>query len=182
MAATQTKKISRLIKESIEKQVVERMQKSTSLIVVGYSGLSAPDFSALRMKLESHKIDLLVAKNSLSKRIFKQKKLTNLEESVEGPTGIIFVEDEPVTVSKILVEFGKTHEALKVRAGIMNDKVLTKSDIETLSKLPSRDVLIAKVVGGIKAPLNNLYGVLSQLLRKPLLVLKAIADKKQAQS
>ena len=175
-------KISSIIKKSVEKQLKDNLDRVDGFIIIGYSGVSAPALSTLRCRLNESKADMLVVKNSLSKRVFKDKKMENMVNSVEGPTGIIFIEDEPVSVSKVLVNFAKENTTMALKGGFLQERLLTKADIEALSKLPPMEVLRAKAVYAIKAPLNNLYAVLTGVLRKPLYALKAISDKKQGQN
>ncbi len=175
-------KISLLVKRSAEKQLDANLNNVGGLIFINYAGLSAPELSILRGRLNANKARLFVVKNSLSKRVFKNKNLDGLSTFIDGPTGIIFVQNEPVAASKVLVDFAKEHTALTLKAGFVKDRILTKAELEVLSKLPSKEILRAKTVYAIKAPLNNLAGILSQILRKTVLVLKAIGDKKQSQN
>ncbi|MCM8763335.1 MAG: 50S ribosomal protein L10, partial [Candidatus Omnitrophica bacterium] len=94
-------------------------------------------------------------------------------------SSIIFVKDDPVVSAKVLYDFSKDHENLKLKGGLLKDRILDSQNIEMLAKLPSRNVLIAKTVGAIKSPLSSLVFVLEGNLRKLLCVLNEIKKKKE---
>ena len=97
---------------------------------------------------------------------------------IEGPCSIVFAKADPAASAKVLYDFRKKHESVKLKAGLLKDKVLDTSAIESLAKLPSHDVLIAATVNAIKAPLSSLVFVLSGNLRKLLYILDEIKKKK----
>ena len=172
------KRIGLLFKEISEKQIKNNLKNSSSLFIVKYSGVDSPDLSALRRSLRSAKADLFVVKNSIARRALKDSGLDPLIKAIEGPCGLVFVQEEPVDASRVLYNFSREHESLKLAAGFLKDKLLEKKDIEALAKLPSREVLRAQVVMVLNAPISRLAMVLNQTLRKFVYCLDQIRQKK----
>jgi len=104
--------------------------------------------------------------------------LDELIRSIESPCGLIFFKDEPVDTSKILCAFRKDHEKLILEGGLLQEKILTSKDIETMSKLPSKEVLLAQVVCAFNGPIVKLVVVLNQTLKKFVYCLDQIKQKK----
>jgi large subunit ribosomal protein L10 len=97
-----------------------------------------------------------------------------------GPTAIALVNDDPVAPAKALVEFAKLNNIFELKAGMLDGKLLAVSDIKALAELPSRDELIAKMLGSMSAPATNFVGVLAAVPRAFVLALAAIKDQKEA--
>lgn len=172
------KKIGLLIKEKAEDTIKNKFKESGGVFIVKYSGLSSPDLSALRQNLKNQQARLFVAKNSVAKRALKDVGLDALCNKIEGPSGFVFVKDEPVSASRLLCDFCKVHEHLKLEAGILQDRILEKKDIEALAKLPSKDALRAQVVMTLNAPISSFVIVLNQVMRKFVCCLDQIRNKK----
>jgi large subunit ribosomal protein L10 len=172
------KKIGLLVKEVSESRIKNSFKLSKGLIIVKYSGVASPDMSGLRKMLKASGSDLFVVKNSVARRAMKELGLDDLIKSIETPCGLIFFKDEPVDTSRILCAFHKEHEKLILEGGILQEKLLTLKDIETMSKLPSKDVLRAQVVGALNAPVVKLVVVLNQTLKKFVYCLDQIRQSK----
>jgi len=173
------KKIGLLVKEASENRIKSSFKSSKGLIIVKYSGVSSPDLSTLRKTLKGAGADLFVVKNSIARRAMKGLGLDNLIKSIETPCGMIFFKDEPVDTSKVLCAFRKEHEKLVLEGGLLQDKLLTLKDIETMSKLPSMEVLRAQVVVTLNAPISKFVIVLNQTLKKFVYCLDQIKQNKQ---
>jgi len=172
------KKIGLVVKEISENRIKSKIKESGAFFIIKYSGLSSPDVSSLRQGLKGSDASLFVAKNSVARRALKSAGLETLITRVEGPSGFIFVKDEPVGTSKLLWDFAKAHENLKLEGGYLKDRVLEKKDIETLAKLPSKEALRAKVVVTLNAPISGFVIVLNQTLKKFVYCLDQIKQKK----
>ena len=173
------KKLGLLFKEVSEGQIKSSLKNSNALFIVKYSGLSSPDLSSLRQNLKTSNARLFVVKNSVARRALKSAGLENLLKSVEGPCGLVFVKDEPVGTSKVLCNFLKDHEPLKLEIGLLNNKVLEKKDIEALAKLPSKEVLRAQVVMTLNSPISGIVITLNQILTKFVICIDRIKEKRQ---
>lgn len=172
------KKIGLVIKEVSENQIKSHLKESNGVFIVRYSGVSSPDLCALRMSLKQISAKLFVTKNSVARRALNTLGLEPIIKAIQGPCGLIFAKDEAVAASKVLYDFTKAHEQLKLEAGLLGDKILETQDIVSLAKLPSRDILRAQVVGTLKSPITGLVMTLSHTLRKLLVCLDQIKTKK----
>ena len=172
------KKLGSLFKDTSEKLIKGNLKDSNAVFIVKYSGLSSPDLTSLRQNLKKTDARLFVVKNSVARRAIKDSGLDAVLGKVDGPCGFIFVNDEPVGASKVICDFSKEHEQLKLAGGFLDDKVLEKIDIEMLSKLPSKEVLRAMVVGALNSPISGLVQVLNGTLRKFVYCLDQIKNKK----
>lgn len=173
------KKLGLLVKEISGNRIKDTLKNSNSLFVIKYSGLSSPDFCALRQSLSGFKASIFVVRNNVAKRALKELGRDALIGTIEGPCGFVFPGEEPVGISRILCDFSKDHEQLKLEGGFLDDRILTKNDIEALAKLPSKEVLRAQVVMGLKSPINGVVMVLHQALRKFVYCLDQVRQKKE---
>ncbi|MCM8796814.1 MAG: 50S ribosomal protein L10 [Candidatus Omnitrophica bacterium] len=158
------KKIGTIFKETSERYIKETLRDSTAVFIVKYSGLSSPDLSSLRSNLFNSKANLLVVKNTVARKALRDSGLDALVKNIEGPCGIVFVKDEPVAPSKVLFDFIKKHEQLKIEGGYLKDRYLERKDIESLSKLPSKEVLRVELLAVLNSPLSRLVAVLKHNL------------------
>lgn len=172
------KKIGLVVKEQSGVFISEKIKESSACFIIKYSGLSSPDLCALRQSLGSQDVKLFVAKNSVARRVLKTAGLDALSAKIDGPSGFVFIKDEPVNASKLLCDFAKTHEHLKLEGGFFKDRALEKKDIEALAKLPSKDVLRAQVVMTLNSPISGLVITLNQVLKKFVYCLDQIKSKK----
>jgi len=173
------KKIGLVVKEVSEKQIKTTLKDSGNFFIIRYSGLSSPDITSLRQSLKVSRANLFVVKNSVARRALKDSGLESMVKAVEGPCGMIFAKDMPVEASKILYTFSKGHENLKLEGGFLEDRILEKKDIESMAKLPSKDVLRAQVVMALNSPISKLVIVLNQNLKKIVVCLDQIKQKKE---
>ena len=172
------KKLGLLFKETSENRIKSNLKESNAFFIIKYSGLSSPALCSLRQTLKGSSASLFVVKNSVARRALKDSGLESLIKSVEGPCGLVFVKEEPVSVSKTLCTFIKEHEALKLEGGFLQDRILEKKDIENMSKLPSKEVLRAQVVCALNSPISGLVITLNQVLAKFVICLDQIKQKK----
>ncbi len=172
------KKLGLIFKESSENLIKNKLSDSAAMFIVRYSGVSGPELNNLRQGLKIVQAALFVTKNSVVRRALKAAKMELLLKAIEGPSGLVFVKDEPVSVSKVLCNFSKAHEQLKIEAGFLKGKILGKEDIEKLAKLPSLGILRAQVVMALNSPLQRLAGVLNTTLTKFVYCLEQVKNKK----
>ena len=150
----------------IEKQnFVENFRGSLSetkvLLVSHYKGLSVSEISELRNKTKHEKATFKVTKNSLAKIAIKDTCYKNLSRFFNGPTAVTF-SDYPASAAKVIFNFAKENENLKIIGGAIEDKELSIDEIKTLASLPSLDELRGKIVGLISSPLRNIATILNQ--------------------
>ena len=172
------KKIGLVFKEASENRIKDTLKSSDAVFIIKYSGVSSPDLCSLRQTLKSSRASLFVVKNSVARRALKDSALMPLIKNIDGPCGLVFIKDEPVEVSKVLCNFTKEHEQLKLEGGFLKDKIVEKKDIEHMSKLPSKEVLRAQVVGALNSPISGLVITLNQVLAKFVYCLDQIKQNK----
>lgn len=158
-----------------------RFINSQLTILAEYKGLSVSALTDLRRKLRGKQSALKVVKNRLAKIAVKDTAAQPLTEHFVGTVAVATTTADPAGPAKILTEFAKDNELLKIRVGILNGKTLDIKGLKALASLPSKEELIAKLMGSMQAPARNLVTVLSQVPRKLVNVLSAIKDQKTKQ-
>ncbi len=163
------------------KALREKVAKAKSIIVTDYSGLKSNDINALRDTIKDSDAEVSVAKNTLLKIALKEENVysTELEKHLEGTNAVIFSYKDAVAPLKSLYEFIKKVDLPKIKAAIFDGQFANATQVETISKLPSREQLLAQVVGGMKSPLNGFVRTLNGVQQKFVYALSAIAEKKQ---
>ncbi|MGE5309065.1 MAG: 50S ribosomal protein L10 [Deltaproteobacteria bacterium] len=173
------KKLGVLFKEASESRIKKNIKDSGNFFIIKYSGLSGPELNTLRLSLRDAKSELFVVKNTIARRALKDSGKEDLTKMVDGPCGFVFAA-EPVGVSKVLFNFAKDHNDLKLEGGVLNEGVIDSSQIASLAKLPSREVLLGQAVGAMKSPITGFVMVLKGNLRKLVFALEQIRSKKPA--
>jgi len=169
-------------KEVFVEAVYEKMQSCKSAILADYRGLTVAAVTELRNKLRESNSDLKVAKNTLIKIAVDKIGIEGLDPYLEGPTAIAFGYDDPVAPAKILSEFARTNKELEIKGGVLEGRVITAEGVKGLASLPSREVLLAKVLGGMQAPLNGFANVLQGNIRNFVYVLEAVRKQKAGEA
>jgi large subunit ribosomal protein L10 len=172
------KKLGLLFKEVSENRIKQTLKKSDALFIVKYSGVSSPDLCSLRQALKGTNASLFVVKNSVARRALKDSGLEALVKNIDGPCGLVFVNEEPVAASKALFDFTKEHEKLKLEGGSLKDKIIETKDIEAMSKLPSKEALRGMVVVTLNSPISGIVITLNQILAKFVYCIDQIKQKK----
>jgi large subunit ribosomal protein L10 len=131
----------------------------------------------LRGQLRQHNAEMRVAKNTLTLRAAQQNNMEGLEAALKGPTALVTAFDDPVQPAKVVSDFARTSRILAVRAAMLEGALIGASEIDALASLPSKDVLVAKVVGGLSSPLYGIVGVLAAPIRALQYVLQARAEQ-----
>ncbi|BBY73419.1 50S ribosomal protein L10 [Mycolicibacterium parafortuitum] len=130
--------------------IAEKFKEATATVVTEYRGLTVSHLAELRRSLGSS-TTYTVAKNTLVKRAAAEAGIEGLDELFTGPTAIAFIEGEPVDAAKALKKFAKENKALVVKGGYMDGKALSVSEVDKIADLESREVLLSKLAGALKA-------------------------------
>jgi len=166
-----------MIKERKEKVIDElaaNLSKSTIVIATDFRGLPANEMVKLRHQLDSIGAEYRVAKNTLTRFAAEKAGKKQLEPLLTGPLAIVFGFDDVVKPAKALREHIRaTGSVLKIKGGILGDRLLTAAEVDALASMPPKDVLIAQFMGQLKAPIQGLHNVLSAPIRGILNVLQA---------
>lgn len=139
-------------KEDQVAQLQAWLQESAGVVLADYRGLTVAEDTQLRNELRKNEVGYKVAKNTLIKRAANNLEITDLDSYLEGPTVLAYAAD-PIAVSKILAKFAETHQALEIKAGLVEGKFVSSDEIKALAKMPSREVLLARFLGSIQSPL-----------------------------
>lgn len=168
-------------KQVIVQEIADKFRSAQTAVLVDYRGLNVEEVTELRAKAREAGIDYKVYKNSMMRFAAKETGFEGLLDVLVGPTAIAFCDSDPVAPAKLLSEFAKDHKSLEIKAGMVDGKVLDVKGVEDLAKLPSREVLVAKALGGLNAPIAGFVNVLNGNIRGLAVALNAIAEQKQAQ-
>lgn len=171
---------TRAKKEKTLEALTTSLQGMRSMVFAQYEGLKVCDVEELRRTLAKENVEYTVAKKTLLGLALKNAGLSIDPHAISGNFATIISHDDEVAPARILATFAKDHEALKITAGILEGKLMDRAAIIALAKLPSKQELLAKVVGSINAPISGLVNVLAGNLRGLLNVLTAIKDQKPA--
>jgi large subunit ribosomal protein L10 len=173
---------SKIQKKEILSNLADKIKKSKSIIFTGFNALGVKDNENLRVKLRAENSEYYVAKKTLINRAFKDSKIDGLNtKDFVGKIAAIFSYEDEVAPAKIIGEFRKDKEKqdkIFFLGGILENKLLSKEEVESLAKLPSKHELYAKLVGSLNAPVSGFVNVLSGNLRNLVNVFKAISEKK----
>lgn len=158
----------------------DKLSRAQAAILADYKGLTVAEITELRRKLGASKVDFKVVKNTIATLAARELGLEGLESALKGPTAIAFGYDDPVAPAKGLSEFIKDAKKMEIKAGVLNGKVIGIDDIKKLSELPSKEVILGKLLGCIQAPLVGLASVLQAPIRGCAIALNAIREKRES--
>jgi large subunit ribosomal protein L10 len=161
-------------------EIKERMQRAQSIVIADYCGLTVAEVTELRAKLRAANVDLKVLKNTLVKRAADEEGLSGLDAYLQGPTAWAFSMQDPVSAAKILLDFARTHDKLVIKGGVIERRAIDTQAVKALAELPSREVLLARLLGSIQSPMVGMVNVLQGPIRKCGYALEAIRKSKEA--
>jgi len=157
-------------KKLIVDEITDKFKNSVSTVIVDYRGLNVSEVTELRKQLREAGVEFKVYKNTLTRRAVAAAELTGLDEVLTGPSAIAFSTSDVVAPAKILNDFAKTHDALQIKAGVIEGNVSTAEEVKALAELPSREGLLSMLLSVLQAPIRNFA-----------LAAKAVADQKEEQ-
>jgi large subunit ribosomal protein L10 len=172
------------VKIETKKKIVEDLKGKFAttkvIIVTDYKGLNVAQMTELRRKLSDAGVEYQVVKNTLLTRASNGTDAELLNDVFKGPSGIALSFDDPVAPAKVLTQFAKDNQKLEIKAGVMNGKLMDLDAITALSKLPSREELLAQVLSAMNAVPAGLVRALADIPRRMVNVLTAIKDQREA--
>lgn len=151
-------------KKAIVAQLAERLKGSQAGVLADYRGLTVEQDTALRVKLREAGVDYTVVKNNLTRFAVNEVGLNELDAFLKGPTALATSADDVVAPAKVLVEFAKENEALEIKAGFVDGKVIDVDEVKVYAAIPSKDVLIAKMLGSLQSPISALARTLQAII------------------
>ena len=166
-------------KKAVISEVTEAIASAQAGVLAEYRGMTVAELTALRKEARNAGVWIKVVKNNLAKRVIEGSDFECLTEHFVGPV-IFSASDDPVAVAKVMAKFAKDNEHLNITAGAMNGSLMDGAMIESLSKLPGRDELLAKLMGTMQAPIQKFVSTLNEVPGKFVRTLAAVAESKEA--
>ncbi len=169
-------------KLDIVKDLKERLQDARAIVLVDYKGINIEEVNQLRSRFRKEQVDYLVQKNTLVKIALHDLGITELDDYLVGPTALAICKSDEVgparVITKFLKEVMEDKDFPKFKAGFISGNLLNESQMHALAKLPSRDELLAKILGSVQAPLIGFLGVTQGIIRKFVYAVDAVAKTK----
>lgn len=167
-------------KQAAVAALAEKLRSSTAGVLVDYKGITVAEDTALRTEMRKNGVEYTVVKNTLTRFAVKDAGLDDLAVHLEGTTALAVCKTDPVAPAKVVAAFSKKMNGQKflIKAGFVEGKVIPPDGVKQLADLPSKEVLVATVLGTMMAPVSGLANVLSANITGLARVLQAVADKK----
>ncbi|TYP67744.1 50S ribosomal protein L10 [Paenibacillus methanolicus] len=156
-------------KQQAVDEITSKLRESAATVVADYRGLNVAQVTELRKQLREAGVEFQVLKNSLVRRATASAELSQLDEVLTGPTAVAFSKDDAVAPAKILNDFAKKNDALKLKGGVVEGAIYNADQIKALAELPSREGLLSMLLSVLQAPMRNFA-----------LAVKAVAEQKEA--
>lgn len=168
-------------KSEILKELKDNFKKAKTVIFTQYQGTNVKNMRGLRRKLLENKVAFKVARKTLMNIAAKDAGFAEIpDEFMQGPIGLAFGTEDQVAPAKVIYDFGKIAETVKIAGAIFEGKFINAAEARAIASLPGREVLLAQLVGMMKAPIAGFHGVLHGLLRNFVYCLSEIGKKKPA--
>ena len=167
-------------KKALVASLSDKLKNSCAGVIVNYKGINVSDDTKLRKELRESGVEYFVVKNTLLQRAAKEAGLDGLEPVLEGTTAIAISKEDHVAAARILCKFADENDFFKAKAGFIEGKVISEAEVNNLAKLPTKEVLVAKALGGLNAPISGFVTVLNGTIRGLVVALNAIAEKQSA--
>jgi large subunit ribosomal protein L10 len=171
--------LDRRTKEQIVSELQEKLKEAKLGVLTSFSGMNVKKMEALRNALRKSNAELKVVKNTLLGIASKETDFSVLADHFKWPVAVVLSHKDPVGPTKVLVDFAKKNPELEIKVGVLDGKLLTRSDISALAELPSREILLGKLVSVMAAVPTSFVTVLSGVPRNFVQVLNAYCDKKK---
>lgn len=157
---------NRQMKEAKVQEIKEKLEKAEAVVLASYQGLNVEEDTELRKKLRETGVEYKVYKNTLVTLAAKELGIDGIVQYLEGPISIAISYDDATAPARILNDFAKTHKKLELKAGIVQGTVYDQAKVQELATIPPKEVLIAKLLGSLKAPMSNLVYLLNAIAEK----------------
>ncbi|HIU47500.1 MAG TPA: 50S ribosomal protein L10 [Candidatus Fimadaptatus faecigallinarum] len=157
----------------------EKLENAKSVVFIDYCGLTVAEVTELRNEFRKAGVEYQVLKNTLIKIAAHDLGITGLDDILNGPTAVAFSMEDPASGAKVISEFAKKTKKTEVKAGLLDKEVLDVKGVQALADLPPKEVLIARIMGSLNAPITNFVGVLSATLRSLVYAIDAVRKSKE---
>lgn len=167
-------------KETLVAEIKDRFAGAQAIIMTDYRGLTVKEVQALRSALRDTGSEMKVYKNSLTEIAIRELDLPNMDAYLAGPTAFVFAGEDPVAPAKALAAFAKAHQALELKGGYVQGQVVDADGIKAIATLPSREELIAKIMGSLVSPVRGFMAMANAPAGALARAFQAVADQKAA--
>lgn len=165
-------------KRIMAREIKEKLRDRDELFFSSFNGLAVAEQERLRRKLKEHKAAFMVMKNRIARKVFAEMQIGESASFMRKMTAVIIGSGDPVSISKILLEFAEKNEKFSVLGAYVGGQILERSSVKQLAVIPAKEVLLAQIVSGISSPLRGLVNCLSATMRNFVVVLDKIREKK----
>jgi large subunit ribosomal protein L10 len=169
-------------KKALVAELAEKLQNTKGAVLTNYRGLNVAQDTNLRRKLREAGVEYRVVKNTMTRIAANEVGIQGMDAYLEGPTAIAISSTDPVAPAKVISDFIKENklQALEIKAGLVEGKVIDAAGVKALASLPSREVLIAQVLAGMQSPIVGLVNVLHGNIRNLVYTLEAVRKQKES--
>ena len=154
------------LKKPVVEEISELLNGAATAVVVDYRGLTVAEDTALRKQLREAGVVYKVYKNTMINFAIKDTEFADLAQHLEGPTAIAVCKDDATAAARVLAKFAKTAEALEIKGGVVDGIYYDAAGIAKIASIPSRDVLLSKLLGSMQSPITNFARVIKQIAEK----------------
>ena len=151
------------IKKEQVSELASKMKEANLILLTDYRGINVEDVTSLRNDLRNAKAEYKVIKNNITRRALAEAGIEGLDESLEGPTAVIMTNEDYLEPTKAIYNFTKDHDFYKIKAGVVEGKVMTAEEIITLAKLPSREDLLSMLAGALLGTITKFAVAIDQV-------------------
>ena len=169
-------------KEAIFQDASERLRDVRGIYLADFSGMTVQSISLLRKRCREQKVQFKVIKNTLLKRAFNARGISELDEFLVGPTGLVFSADSEMSPAKILADFAKEFERPRIKAAVVDGRLYDNKAVAALASLPSREVLLSQVLGTFIAPMTQFLAVIEATIALPAVMADVLERERQKAS
>lgn len=169
-------------KEQILKETATRIADVRGLYLADFSGMSVEKMTLLRSKCRAEGVQFKVVKNTLLRRAFHDRGIVQLDDYLVGNTGLVFSPTSETAPAKILADFAKEHELPKIKGAVVDGRVFDTKAVQTLATLPSREVLLAQLLGTFVAPMTTFLAAVNAAIAIPANMADALHREKSKAS
>lgn len=174
--------MSKTERQTTVEELTQQLRASPNLYVTDFSGLNVLRMTEFRRRLRAAGVRYVVVKNTLAQRALAANSVTELDEHLTGPTGLVLAGKDPVVAAKVLSEFAREFEKPKIKGGLVDGRAVTPEQVQRLASLPSREQLLGQLAGTMQAPLAQFAGVMNGMLYQMVGALEALRTQRSAAS
>lgn len=160
----------------------ERFERATVTLIANAKGLNVAAIEKLRRELKKAGGEYKVAKNTLTRLAVRDTEYSRLEERLEGPTGLVFGYGDPVAITKVLVDFAKANDKVAIRAAVLERNLLEPEAVDQLAKMPSKEVILAQLLGLLQAPASQLLRTMQEPSARMVRLLDAVRSRAESKA